>query len=163
MVRVICSLMLSRADGSTRIAWRGDKTSKALAKLWGVSWHWVRKLASEASRRIQFVTNPDEVREFLGLIAFETLSDVRNMHPMDRADAFQKITNAWRPILYPQKHEHSGPGGRPLGLAPEIAALNPSPEELEHFVMVLPEACEVPGCRIHAATRKLLEKENPDG
>jgi hypothetical protein len=51
-----------------------------------------------------------------------------------------------------QRLEHSGPGGLPLGLPPQLAMLEPapSPEEVEHFIATDSAAsCFLVVCRIH--------------
>lgn len=141
--------------------WTDGVTGPALAKLWKLS---AGTLEDDAARASEFrrLMHADDVQylQKRGMQLFEeALMQLREMPygTKDRVRETRELLGTVFGRMLPQRIEHSGPGGAPLSLPPVIAALNPSREELEHFVLVDAAACTVAGCRIHVATKKLLE------
>lgn len=143
-VRVCMDLMLAGR-------WR-ERTSAALARVWGISPHYTRRLAAEASRRVKAGAEAEYVREVLANELGDALRATRRIRsPAARAKAVAEVARAWGAIVVPSKHEVTGARGLPLGLPAALAMLEPLPTvaEVEHFASVDPVACELETCRIH--------------
>ncbi len=144
-VQVVIDLMLAGR-------WKSGSTGPALARAWGLSTHYLEKVAAEASRRVKASAEPDYVREVLAAELAAALRGARNIRsPVARAKAVAEVARAWGAIVVPAKHEVTGGRGLPLGLPPALAMLEPAPsvDELAHFASVDPEACELATCRVH--------------
>jgi len=150
-VRVCIDLMLAGR-------WR-SRTSAALARAWGISAHYMRRLAAEASRRVKAGAEPDYVREVLAAELADALRATRRIRsPGARAKAVADVARAWGAIVVPSKHEVTGGRGLPLGLPPALAMLEPAPTlaELEHFAAAAPEECLLETCRVHGRSAPAL-------
>ena len=145
--------------------WVDGRTGQAIARAWGVSAHYMRKIAAEASRRVKAGAEPDYVREVLAAELSDALKATRGIRsPVARAKAVAEVARAWGAIVVPSKHEVTGGRGLPLGLPPALAMLEPAPSvaEVEHFASVDPEACELVGCRVHGRALALLPNGEGD-
>jgi hypothetical protein len=92
----------------------GSPTAKQLADEWGVSLSSVHAAAAEASRRVKLCTNPEWVRQRLaGALEAELFGAKGKPREVAMvAKVYADITGAGAP----QRLEHSGPDGKPMGL-----------------------------------------------
>lgn len=117
--------------------WERSKTAPILAEQWGMPQSTVEGDASEASRRIKHIVDPDEVKSTVcvalskGVQYAVRQKDVRGLAAVART--YAEISGA----LAPKKHEITGKDGVPFGLPPMLAGLSPPPTnaELEHFAL----------------------------
>ena len=139
--------------------WVDGRTGPAIARAWGVSAHYMRKIAAEASRRVKASAEPDYVREVLAAELANAMRRVRGIRsPAALAKAVAELARAWGAIVVPSKHEVTGGRGLPLGLPPALAMLEPAPTlaELEHFAAAAPDECVLETCRVHGRTAPAL-------
>jgi hypothetical protein len=109
-------------DLMARVVWRAE-TGDELAAAWGLSVSTIRDYSSEASRRLKSLRDPDEVRQMLTHSFAEGLRIAREDRDVRGLAAVGKAYGDIAGVTAPQRLEHTGAHGAPLGLPPRAAIL----------------------------------------